>query len=548
MTTLKITALGGLGETGARNCMLYETERTAVLVDCGVGFPDNRHPGVELIHCNYDFLEEKVSKLKAVVLTHGHEDHVGGLPFLLRRFPVPVYATPFTQGIVRLKFKEFGIGVDILDIEYGELFSVGDIEFEPVFINHSIMDVAAFCISTGSVKAFHCTDFKIDQSAPEGRATDLKRFRELGEEGIDLLLLDSTNALVSGWTQSEMKIRENLIQRFTRLKGRVLACLFSSNGFRVQTLIECARITGRKVALTGRSTKEYFAIAKRIQRMDTTGVEFYDVEDITQFPDNEILVLVTGSQAEPRSVWHRMSKNMFRPFRLKTGDTLLMTSKMIPGNEGKILDQLNRLALLGVKIIDERMKPAIHASGHAKEEELREVMRVMKPKGFMPIHGEYRALSRHAEIAHEEGLSKERTVVVLNGQTVELTPEGPKLGDQRDMGLCYVSENTDYEITEEAIRRRNKMSWNGLVTVSAIFDHMESAVRLPLQVFSEGIFGGVQEALALDQLKTDLEEKLQKERKGEVEKIYKFLKIEVRRFYKSQYQIRPEVVVLIHEV
>lgn len=546
---LKFMALGGLGEIGSMNCMLYETEQTAILVDCGVGFVDDRYPGVNVMIPDFDALERVRDKLCALVLTHGHEDHVGGIAYLMRRFPMPVYATDFTRGIVHNKFEEFRIkDSDVRELNFGQVIQIGDIEVEPVFVNHSIMDVAALLIKANGRSVFHCTDFKIDHAAPENRVLDLARFKKIGTDGLDVLLLDSTNVFGTGWTLSESKVRANLFEVFTQIKGRILTCLFSSNSFRLQSILECARLSGRKVALTGRSTKEYTRIATSLGRMDTTGVELYDVEDISQFPDNEILVVVTGSQAEPRSVLSRLSKNMFRPFKIREGDTLLMSSKMIPGNEGRIIEMLDRVSLLGARVVTYGMEPAIHASGHAKQDELREVMRLTRPKYFVPIHGSYTHLKKHVEVAAGAGIKEEQCRVILDGEVIELSENSFEVTQKVVSKEICVSENPDYFIDPEAVTRRKKMAWNGLVTVSVIFDHEKSRVKLPVVLNSEGIFGGKLEVDLLDELEAVLKAQVYDHKPSDVEKLQKFFKVEIRHFYKQRCMIRPEVVVLVHEV
>ncbi|MCP5464382.1 MAG: ribonuclease J [Deltaproteobacteria bacterium] len=546
---VRLIPLGGLGETGALNTMLYETENDAILVDCGVQFVDDRFPGASVIIPDFSYLDFIKHKIRAVVLTHGHEDHIGALPYLLKNHGLPVYATEFTRGVVRGKLEEFGLeSTEICPLEFGKPVTIGDFQIDPVFVNHSMIDVAALLINACDQKIFHCTDFKIDHSAPEGKATDLARFNEIGKQGLDLFLSDSTNSLSPGWTNSEFQVRSNLIEVFTKTQGRILTCLFSSNTIRIQSLLECARITKRKVAFTGRSTKEYVRIAMAQNRLNDSGVEIMDIEELAGYPDEEVLVIVTGSQAEPRSVLSRMSRGMFKPFPIKEGDTLLMSSKMIPGNEGRILDMLDRLCAKGARIIETDREHPIHASGHAKQDELREVIRLLKPKHFIPIHGSYRHLIKHQEIAIEEGVSPQNTAIVLNGDLATLNEQGLQKQPGLGPSVEFVSENLNDMILGDAIQRRRKMAWNGCVFVSVIYNHAESKVQLPVQAFSEGIFGGPREAELIKKLKEHLEEKVLNETYLDYEKVVKFFKVETRHFYKVNTSIRPEVVVVRHDI
>lgn len=540
-----ITPLGGLGETGALNCMIYHTPESAFIVDCGVNFvDDNELPGCSLEVPDFRLLSKFKDRLKGIVLTHGHEDHVGGIPYLLKEVNCPLYATAFTRGILENKFEEFGLAASIHDMNYNVPFTLGDFEIDPVFVNHSIRDVAALLIKANGKSAFHCTDLKIDHAAPENRVTDLVRFKEIGLSGLDVLLLDSTNAVSKGWTRSESTVRAALIETCTKIKGRILACLFSSNAFRLQSLFECARLTGRKVALTGRSTKNYLSIARDLDCMDVQGIELYDVEDIDQFPDNEVMVITAGSQAEPRSVLSRLSRDMFRPFKIKRGDTLVMSSKMIPGNEGQVLEMLNRIALLGAHIITPH-DGGIHASGHAKQDELREIIRLTKPRHFIPIHGEFRHLQEHALLATEEGLSDEQITIALNGETVQIDSEGVYKSDYSEVTPLLVSENPERYIEFEAIRRRKKLAWNGLVAVALSYSESTQKVESRFDLQTEGLFGGIQEAELHKALWFHLENFIQTLEPMSFERLNKTFKVEIRRFLKLNYGIKPEVTVLV---
>lgn len=548
MLTLK--ALGGLGETGALNCMLYDTGRTAILVDCGVAFPDDSLPGVNLMHPDFSRLEQVRDRLQAVVLTHGHEDHMGAIAFFLKKFPVAVYATRFTCGLVRQKLEELAVrGISIHEMAYDAVVTIGEFSIDPLFVNHSIIDAAALYIRYKEHSVMHLTDFKIDHSAPEGRVIDLARFRAIGDEGLDLLLSDSTNAFSEGWTVSETRVRSNLIERFTKLKGRILACLFSSNIHRVQSLVECARVSGRSLAFTGRSAKEYTRLAREQGRLDLKGVDVRDVEDLAGLADEQVMVIVTGSQAEARSVLNRISQDMFRPFKLREGDTVLMSSRIIPGNEGNVLRMLNDLALRGAHIEADSYEHPIHTSGHARQEELREVIRLLKPKNFIPIHGEFSHLKKHAELAVEMGMPKTHVHMALDGQAICLSDAGvtvAELVEEQSPGRIYISESGDIPITGGAIKRRKKMAWNGLVAVSVVIDG-KNGILPQVALRTEGLFGGALEEENEEKLQDMLYDILQ-ERAPQTHEIEKFFKVEIRHFFKARYNLRPEVMVLVHEL
>ncbi|OVE81449.1 hypothetical protein BVY03_03705, partial [bacterium K02(2017)] len=480
---------------------------------------------------------------------HGHEDHLGALPYFLQKYQLPIYATDFTQGLIGLKTKEFGFkDLDIRDLHCKEPVQIGDINITPLFINHSIMDAVALHIQAHDLNILHCTDFKIDRNAPNGDCIDLESFKKLGDAGLDLLMSDSTNSMSPGHTDSETLVAENLLKLFKTIKGRIVVCLFSSNTYRQQSLIDCARATGRKIALTGRSSKEYFEVAKERGKLNLKDVEVYDVEDLKDFEDHEVLVLTTGSQAEPRSVLSRISQEMFKPFRIKEGDTLIMSSRYIPGNEGRIEGMLNRISQLGAKIIDRPSLGPIHASGHAKQDELKELVRITKPHYFLPIHGVHRALVKHKELAVAEGVDSNNCLIALDGETIELTHDHFKAVDQVEINHQFISENSQLMINHDAVRRRNKLAWNGVVVVSTVYDHEHSEFKNNLQISSEGLFGGQTEADILAELKQKLESLLKNQADKNLVDLKKIVKIETRRFYKSNFLIKPEVVVIIHEI
>lgn len=541
---IKIMPLGGVGETGALNCMLYETENDAILVDCGVMFPNDFHPGVGIITADFSILEEYRGKLRALILTHGHEDHIGATPYLLKRFELPVHATPFTLGILRQKLAEHGIGESCLKrYSHNETLQIGDFQIHSVFANHSIPDTVGLVIEACGQRLVHLTDFKIDHHNSQG-VTDLARLRDFGQQGVDLLLMDSTNVFAKGWTCSETHVAENLLQTFQKIQGRLIVCLFASNTQRLQGLLSAARATGRKVAITGRSTREYIEVAKSLGILSAQGVDFYDVEEIHQFADQEIMVIVTGSQAEGRSVLNRMSQEMFRPFRLREGDTLIMSSKMIPGHEGKILSMLNRVSLLGVEIIADRNDPPLHASGHAHEDELREIFKTVRPRHFIPIHGEHRMFLRHAELAVSEGVPAEKTLLLLDGQVAGLSAEGLKVVDQKESKRAYWTENAE-PIDYEAIRSRRYLAQNGVVAVGVKYDLDKWKLSPGVQLRSEGIIGEAREKDLSFELAGRLDELIERSPQKNPEDVEQFLRSVVRQFYSERFGLKPEVLVVM---
>lgn len=547
-TEFKLMPIGGVGETGALNSMLYQAGETAFVIDAGVGFVDDRFPGANLIVPDYTALESVRDNLKGLVLTHGHEDHIGSVPHFLKEYEVPVYGTAFTIELIQQKLEEYNIyNIEFIEIKAGEPFQIGDVKIEPVFVNHSIMDtVALFCDYHGKTW-LHLTDFKIDPEDPEKNSIDLKRIGEIGNSGLDLLLMDSTNVFSKGETKRELDVRESLYEQIEQVKGRVIICLFSSNTFRLQSLIDCAKRTGRKIAITGRSTRSYIAAAREISRIDFKGVGVYDIEDIKQFDDSEIMVLSTGSQGEGRAVLQRMSRDMFKPFRIKSGDTILMSSKMIPGNEGRIFEMMNRLSLLGAEIITAYDEPMIHASGHAYQKELDKIFQIAKPKFFVPIHGEYRHLKKHEEIAIKNGMQKEQVMVVQNGETVIVNTDGIFRGDYYPVGRKYYDDEKN-EITKKAIKIRKNIAFNGVIFVSAVFDKQVKNQLETYELISQGMLGGEIEKTALFDCKDYLDIELACINKLTAKGVKKFFENEVRNFYKQQFHLRPEVYVIVHEI
>lgn len=545
---LTLTALGGLGETGSLNCMLYETPTTAFLVDCGMGFPSGSMPGVNVMIPDFSGLSDtQRSKIQALVLTHGHEDHVGAVTHFFKTFGLPIYATPFTQGIVRQKFKEANLDASrIFNLKVDHELHLGDVRILPIFVNHSILDTVGLLIESAGQRVMHLTDFKIDLGAPSGKVTDLEHFKRIGNEGLDLLLMDSTNAMQSGWTPSEMTVRENLIEQMKSVDGRILVCLFSSNVIRLQSLILAAKATGRKLALTGRSSREYSSIAKDLGQLKTEGVDILDVEDLHNYADSEVMVVVTGSQGEPRSVLQRISEDYFKPFRLRKGDTVFMSSKIIPGNESEVYAMVNRLSEREARVVFDNDEHPIHASGHAKQDELRAVFEALKPRYFVPIHGEHLQLKTHIELAVSCGVPESHTRLTLNGETIAITEEGLRRVGSLSTGRVYLTDDK-LVIEEASVRLRRKMALNGMVAVSVVYSPYQKQ-RLKIELQSYGLIGEEREQQACFELKDILMRDLKNLDAVEPEEWRKRVKVETRKYFRDLFFFKPEVVVLLHEV
>lgn len=547
MTSVQIMALGGLGETGSLNCMLYETESSAIVVDCGMGFTSQFLPGVNFIIPSFDFLKTKKHKIKAIVLTHGHEDHIGSIAYLLKELKIPVYATRMTLGLVEAKVRNFGImNPSLFLLSFHKPFVLADFTIVALPIDHSIPDAAALHLEVMGRHILHITDFKIDKTAQ--RFAQFETFQKFATMPLDLLLSDSTNIFSPGFTLPESKIEENLHAQISKISGRAFVCLFSSNIRRVQSLINIAKSCGRKVAFAGRSTKEYTRIAKELGHLNTDGVAFHEVEEIARFADEQILVILTGTQAEAGSVLHRLSHQMFRPFEFKKGDTLLMSSTMIPGNEGDIFNMLNRISLLGVDIIAKESHAPLHTSGHAHQEELREIIRLTQPQFFIPIHGDHHHLKKHRLLAIEEGVKPQNTLVLLNGDVLEMNEKNIRIKEHIEIGQVYISDNPKYEITPSAVKRRKRITYQGLVVLSFINDLRKGFILPQAEVVSQGLFGGEHEESLTKELKIFIHEWLKDNKKLSKQAVESQLRHHVKKFYKQEVGLEPEIIFMIHDV
>jgi ribonuclease J len=465
----RIIPLGGLGEVG-KNMTVYEADGSIVVVDAGLAFPRDEHLGVDLVLPDFGYLQEREHMVRAVVLTHGHEDHVGSLPYLMRQVRVPlVIGTRLTLALVKSKLDEHGLAnaAELREMAPGDdPVQIGPFRLELVRMAHSIPDAAAVVLDTPGGLCVHTGDYKLDHTPVDGQRTDVGRLAELGSQGVDLLLGDSTNAERPGVTQSERVVGEAFRQLFPRREGRILVSSFASNVHRMQQAADVAVDCGRKVAFVGRSMRKNANIARNLGYMDVPEESILRPRELAELPRDQQLILCTGSQGEPMSAMTRIAYNDHADIRVEPGDTVIISAKPIPGNELRVHDAINRLAKMGAEVLHEDNAP-VHVSGHGKAEELRTIIGLTRPKAVMPMHGEFRMLAAHAQLAREGGVPDDRIVMAENGTVVELRDGVPSIVGEVEAGVTFVDGLGVGDVHDVALRDRRKLSEDGILIVVA---------------------------------------------------------------------------------
>jgi ribonuclease J len=497
---LRIVPLGGLGEVG-KNMTVYETADETIVVDAGIAFPRDEHLGVDLLLPDISYLEGR--RIRAVVLTHGHEDHVGGLPYLMREVDVDaVVATPLTLGLVKSKLDEHGLGQKAELIEAdpeGEPLELGPFRVEFVRVAHSIPDAVTLVIETGAGRVVHTGDWKLDHTPVDGLKTDVGKLAEIGNRGVDLLLGDSTNAERPGHTGSERLVGEAFRSIFPLRRGRILVASFASNVHRMQQAAEVAVECGRKVTVVGRSMRKNLNIARNLGYVSLPDDSLVNPDVAAGLPPHEVVVLCTGSQGEPMSALTRIAYGDHKVVGVEPGDTVIISAKPVPGNELRVHDSINQLSKAGAEVLHEEIAP-VHVSGHGYQEELRTMLSLLRPRHVMPIHGEYRMLAAHAKLARDAGVPESRILIADNGTVVELARGGARIVDRVESGVTFVDGLRVGDVRDVALRDRKRLADDGVLIVVTTLATSDGREIAPPELISRGF---VESEELLDELREE---------------------------------------------
>lgn len=484
---LKIIPLGGLQEIG-KNMTVFEYNDNIIVVDCGMTFPNDDMLGVDMVIPDITYLKRNIEKVKGIIITHGHEDHIGGIPYILRDLNVPIYCTALAGGIIKSKLEEHkNIKKAKIHVKKaGDKFKVGGFDIEMIHINHSIADAVSLCIGTPLGKCIFMGDFKIDTTPIDGRFIDLARFGQLGREGVLLLMSDSTNAERPGMAMSESKVGKSLEAQFKNCNKRILVATFSSNIHRIQQILDISHKYGRKVCVSGRSMENMVSIASELGYLKYPKGLIVDISMMKKYPKEQMTVITTGSQGEPMSALMRMSMGSHKQIHISPEDKILISASPIPGNEKSIYTLINELVKRGAEVVYDKLAE-LHVSGHACSEELKIMLALIRPKYFMPVHGEYRHLVAHAEHAKAVGIPKENIFISEIGKVLEIDGKGARLNGTVPAGKVLVDGIGVGDVGQTVLRDRQHLSQDGLIIIVTTFDSDSATVVAGPDIITRGI-------------------------------------------------------------
>jgi ribonuclease J len=544
---LRVTALGGLGEVG-RNMTVFEYDGRLLVVDCGVLFPEENHPGVDLILPDFDAIRDRLDVIDAVVLTHGHEDHIGAVPYLLRgREDIPLVGSQLTLALVGSKLREHRLKNTVQHIvAEGDRITFGPFDLEFVAVNHSIPDALAVAIRTGAGLALHTGDFKMDQLPLDGRITDLRAFARLGEEGVSLFLTDSTNAEVPGFTTSEKDIAPVLDRVFHQSSQRIIVACFASHVHRVQQIMDAAAEHGRKVAYVGRSMVRNMGIARDLGYLNVPPGLLVDAKALADMPSDKVVLISTGSQGEPLSALSRIAQRNHSFVSLEEGDTVILASSLIPGNENAVFRVINGLIRGGAKVVH-KGNALVHVSGHASAGELLYCYNIIKPRNVMPVHGEFRHMKANADLAIASGVPADRVVLAEDGIVVDLVDGKAEIVGKVDCGYVFVDGTSVGDITESSLKDRRILGEEGFVSVIVVVDSQTGKVLSGPEIHARGF---AEDDAAFDAIRQPIIDALAKafsEGVDDTHQLQQTIRRVVGRWVSNTHRRRPMIIPVVLE-
>jgi ribonuclease J len=489
-SVLEIIPLGGIGEFGM-NCMAVRYGDEMIILDAGMGFPEESAYGVDVSIPNFDFLEPYREEITAIVLTHGHEDHIGALPYILKKFNVPVYCSHFTAGLAESKLEEHELLNDILlhRVEPRDVVDIGSFTVEFIRVSHSLVDCFSLAIKTPVGTIIHTGDYKVDETPVIGEPIDLRSFRRYGQDGVLALLSDSTNATVPGRTPSERAVIPAFEEIFAEAKGRIVVAAFASSIHRIQIVLDVAQQFNRHVCVLGRSMQKNVDVADRLGYLDIPDGLLVSLNQTKMMSDDEIVFLVTGSQGESRAALSQMATQSYKGLTIDEGDTVVLSARIIPGNERLISRMIGFIYKRGANIIEEKRR-LVHVSGHASQEDIRILTEAVRPRYVVPIHGEYRMLFRHKEfVKNHLGYAEENIILIENGDVLELDGERAAVIDKREIGRTFIDESGFEEISSEVVRERKQLAYEGTVTIVVTIDGKTGELMSEPRIVARGVRG-----------------------------------------------------------
>jgi ribonuclease J len=549
--TLKMIPLGGLGEIGL-NMMAMEYGDTIIVIDCGLMFPEDYMLGIDLVIPDVSYLARNREKVKAFIITHGHEDHTGALPFVLREIDAPIYGTALTIGLIEEKLEEHGLARSTVleTVRPRDRVSIGPFDIEFIRVSHSIVDGCGLAIKTPVGTVVHTGDFKMDQTPVDGEVMDYARFSEYGEAGVLLFMSDSTNVEKEGYTLSEREIGYNLEEIFRKCEGRIIVAAFSSNIHRIQQVMDAAEKFGRKVVLNGKSMVANSRIARALGYLKSSEGLMVDIRDLDTLPHQRVVLLTTGSQGEPMSALTRMAMDNHKQIKVTKGDTVILSSKFIPGHEKAISTMMNHLYRRGADVIYEKVSE-VHVSGHASREELKIMLNIVKPRFFMPVHGEYRHLVLHGRLASTVGIPEENIFVAEDGDVIEFTKDGARRGAPVEHGRVFVDGKGVGDVGEMVLKDRSHLSEGGMVLAVVALNNSTGEIVYGPEIITRGLVLEEGRQVLLDQAKNVVLDALagvNAEVKTEQLEVKEEVRRALRRFFNKTLERRPVILPVIIEI